>query len=64
MVPHVCKPYKACRCSMNADEPNENCPVHGFGDDRRCGTCGRFLARPDHQKAAEHNDPDQPLWGV
>lgn len=45
MKPHECKPARTCRCSQTADEPNENCPVHGYADDRRCGICGRWLTR-------------------
>ncbi len=41
---HIYKQSKTCRCRMDADEPNENCPIHGVADGR-CD-CGRFVARP------------------
>lgn len=51
---HICKPNRTCCCSQQADEPHENCPVHGFGPwPPRCGVCGKFLstaASPAHQE--------------
>ena len=33
-----------CVCSVTADEPDDQCPVHGLGEyPPRCATCGRFM---------------------
>ena len=45
MTPHTCAPARTCLCSIVGLEPDEDCPIHGFGDDRRCETCGRFMKR-------------------
>lgn len=40
---HICKRIDYCICSSIADEPNENCPIHGHGEfPPRCIICGRF----------------------
>lgn len=33
-----------CKCSQLADEPDEQCEIHGWPYPKRCGRCGRFLA--------------------
>ena len=44
--PHECRESKTCMCSLTALEPNESCPVHGWGEyPPRCCECGRFLKR-------------------
>ena len=43
MLGHVCEESTTCECYMLADEPNEDCPVHGHPWPPRCGTCGRFM---------------------
>jgi hypothetical protein len=41
---HVCKEIPYCSCSMIADEPDENCYIHGSGHwPPRCSICGKFL---------------------
>lgn len=52
---HVCRKSRTCCCSQLADEPDESCPVHGFGDwPPRCEECGRFLPRKvEREKGAE-----------
>ena len=39
---HVCRESETCVCRMDADEPSEQCPVHGFPWPPRCD-CGRFV---------------------
>jgi hypothetical protein len=47
-VRHVCSEDKTCTCSIQALEPDEECPVHGAGPyPPRCGKCGRFIKRPN-----------------
>lgn len=46
--PHVCAIARTCKCYLLADEPNEDCPVHGFPD-RRCD-CGRFVTRSSREE--------------
>jgi hypothetical protein len=44
--PHVCREGATCTCNTQALEPDENCPVHGFGPyPPRCVECGRFMKR-------------------
>jgi hypothetical protein len=44
MKPHECRESKTCICRCDADEPNDDCPVHGCGEfPPRCGACGKFL---------------------
>lgn len=50
MKPHECHEDNSCCCSMQALEPDEECPVHGFGEwPPRCGICGRFIKRTYEQ---------------
>lgn len=45
---HECKESRTCCCSILADEPNEDCPVHGWGPyPPRCETCGKFMPVAD-----------------
>ncbi len=41
---HVCKEDKTCHCYILAEEPEEDCPVHGYPYPPRCD-CGKFLKR-------------------
>lgn len=42
--PHVCRESRSCVCSIQALEPDEECPVHGVGEwPPRCDVCGRFM---------------------
>lgn len=42
--PHTCRRPSACTCSIQALEPDEQCPVHGAGEwPPRCEVCGRFM---------------------
>lgn len=44
---HECKPMEpTCCCSMIADEPSEDCPIHGGAVINRC-ECGRFVRVKD-----------------
>lgn len=44
MKEHECRENKTCTCYLLADEPNEDCPVHGSGLwPPRCEICGRFM---------------------
>jgi hypothetical protein len=46
MTHHICKVKDYCICSQWADEPNDNCEIHGQGVyPPRCKDCGRFLRR-------------------
>jgi len=46
MKEHKCCPIDYCTCSILADEPNEDCPIHCSGPwPPRCGDCGRFLEK-------------------
>lgn len=43
---HVCREAKDCCCSLQALEPDEDCPVHAQGPwPPRCEVCGRFMRR-------------------
>lgn len=43
MAEHTCAPMKPyCCCSMIADEPSWDCPIHGGAIINRCA-CGRFV---------------------
>ena len=54
IVRHVCAEDKTCTCSIQADEPDEKCPVHGGGSyPPRCGKCGQFIKRPNASGEAE-----------
>lgn len=39
---HTCKQDKTCICGALADEPREDCPVHGCQYPPRCA-CGKFV---------------------
>jgi hypothetical protein len=39
---HVCKWPTGCRCSMVGLEPADDCPTHGFPENR-CD-CGRYIS--------------------
>jgi hypothetical protein len=39
---HVCSPDMGCICSLQALEPDEDCPKHGYPFPPRCA-CGRFV---------------------
>lgn len=44
MKEHVCHESQGCECEVLADEPKEECPVHGSGHwPPRCEVCGRLL---------------------
>lgn len=44
MIDHICKEIDYCTCNQLADEPDENCPIHGSGIfPPRCCICGRFM---------------------
>jgi hypothetical protein len=41
---HECQRPRTCCCSMSADEPSDDCPIHGSGEwPPRCATCGRMM---------------------
>ena len=41
---HICHESKTCCCSLQVLEPDEECPVHGWGEyPPRCEICGRFV---------------------
>lgn len=45
MKEHTCKELDFCICSQLADEPSEDCPIHGHGLlPPRCMICGRFMS--------------------
>lgn len=49
---HICKEGKYCICHALADEPNENCPVHGtISNVKRCIICGKFMKKNDNQNS-------------
>ncbi len=41
MENHICEPMKYCMCDLLADEPDEDCAIHGFNSVLRC-QCGRY----------------------
>lgn len=42
---HKHESSRTCKCSIIADEPNEKCPVHGYGEYlRRCAICEQFFS--------------------
>jgi len=45
---HVCKPPTGCRC-WGGDTPNEDCPAHGYPDNR-CD-CGRYISPKAYARA-------------
>jgi hypothetical protein len=44
--PHVCRRCRTCTCSIQALEPDEECPAHGWPTRETCYVCGRFMKRP------------------
>lgn len=40
----------SCLCSMQATEPNEKCPIHGYPDPRRCVLCGKWIPLKDRKE--------------
>lgn len=49
MKQHTCKESKTCSCSVIGLEPDEECPVHGYGEyPPRCEICGRFIKRTEY----------------
>jgi hypothetical protein len=45
-VEHVHRESGTCRCSIIADEPTEDCPVHGHPWPPRCAACGQMMKWP------------------
>lgn len=44
MKKHICQRNKTCICSQLKLEPDEQCPIHGYGEwPPRCEICGRFM---------------------
>jgi hypothetical protein len=44
--PHIHVESRTCTCGITADEPDEECPVHGAGEwPPRCCVCGCFMSR-------------------
>ena len=39
---HKCVSMRYCTCSQLADEPDDDCLIHGHGIPNRC-QCGRFV---------------------
>jgi hypothetical protein len=41
---HECQRPRTCSCGATADEPGDDCPIHGSGEwPPRCATCGRMM---------------------
>ena len=41
---HECKYTKICNCWPTASSPNEECPIHGYGEKKiKCDTCGKYM---------------------
>ena len=48
---HICVEKDYCICDQLADEPNEHCPIHGYGTfPPRCDICGRFMKWKKYNK--------------
>lgn len=44
LVPHQCQRSTTCSCNIQDMEPNEKCPIHGYGEfPPRCEICGKFV---------------------
>ena len=43
MENHKCSPLTYCTCHALAEEPKDDCPVHGFETRRRC-SCGKYCS--------------------
>jgi hypothetical protein len=52
---HVCKTMRYCVCSVQALEPDEDCPIHGCAQQPRC-ECGRFVRTPPQPESAKETD--------
>jgi hypothetical protein len=52
---HDCKVIDYCICSSQALEPDENCPIHGYGIwPPRCMHCGKFMKWPHPAECTDH----------
>lgn len=41
---HDCEPSKSCICRIYAEEPEDECPQHGYLErPYKCKDCGKFL---------------------
>lgn len=45
MSDHVHYEGKSCICYQLAEEPDEQCPVHGYPSYKKCSQCGQFMKR-------------------
>jgi hypothetical protein len=46
MKKHKCEPDYYCCCNTIGLEPDEDCPIHGFGHYiPHCIMCGRFISK-------------------
>jgi hypothetical protein len=61
---HKCRESKICKCSPLADEPNPDCPVHGYPYPRRC-SCGKFVetTKPYNINSARIQHSIEPMKG-
>ena len=49
--PHIHHESRTCVCSMQALEPDEQCPIHGTGEwPPRCEVCGCFMPYPEYDE--------------
>jgi hypothetical protein len=63
MSDHEHKRPRTCRCSIQGLEPNEDCPIHGFGEwPPRCEACGKFMPWRSEQ-AMEAPAPESAVHG-
>lgn len=46
MTNHICSESKYCCCSVQALEPDDQCPLHGHPWPPRCEACGRYTKWP------------------
>ena len=54
---HDCRESTTCCCYLLADEPDEECPVHGGGTwPPRCEVCGRFMKRKAYDVEYYHGN--------
>ena len=65
MIDHVCHPPNFCYCNVQATEPDDQCPIHGFPKRvDNCMVCGRFVKRENYedvignQGRVDDDDPD------
>lgn len=47
---HKCKELIYCYCDLQALEPDENCPIHGFGPSIPRCSCGKFVMKIKYGK--------------